>query len=347
MTSRTAESRTAESRAPGPRIVVSGSIATDHLMTFPGAIADQLIPGQLDHVSLSFLVDSLEIRRGGVGANIALGLGRLGLSPVLVGAAGADHAEYDAFLRAGGVDTSGVLTVPDLFTARFLCTTDRNGNQIASFYPGAMARAADISLADVLARTGPARLVLIGPDDPQAMRRRTEECRAAGIPFAADPSQQLARLTGEEAAGLVRGADLLFTNAYERELLLRKTGLSADDVLGQVGSWVTTLGPDGVRIERKGEPPLHTPPPPELRRADPTGVGDAFRAGFLAGTAWGLPVLTSAQAGCLLATLALEAVGTQEYAFEPADFLRRLADAYGTETAALVAPHLPAGGADA
>ncbi|GJF27939.1 kinase [Kitasatospora sp. NE20-6] len=337
---------TPDARRPAPlhdpdgRIVVSGSIATDHLMTFPGAIAEQLLPDELDRVSLSFLVDGLEIRRGGVGANIALGLGRLGLAPVLVGAAGSDHAAYDALLRDGGVDTAGVLTVPDLLTARFLCTTDRDQNQIASFYPGAMTRAATIRLADVLARTGPARIVLVGPDDPEAMRVRTEECRAAGIPFAADPSQQLARLTGAEALDLVRGAEVLFTNAYERELLLQKTGLAADEVLRQVGSWVTTLGADGVRIERRGEPDVRTSPPPERLKADPTGVGDAFRAGYLAATVWHLPTLVAARVGCLLATLALEAVGTQEYVLDPADFLRRLADAYGPDTAGLVGPHL-------
>ncbi|WP_431684043.1 PfkB family carbohydrate kinase [Kitasatospora sp. KL5] len=311
-------------------------------MVFPGSITDQLLPDRLDRVSLSFLVEDLEVRRGGVGANIAVGLGRLGLAPVLVGAAGADHAEYDAWLRANGVDTAGVLTVPDLLTARFLCTTDRDQNQIASFHPGAMARAATVRLREVLARTGPARLVLIGPDDPAAMRHRTQECRDAGIPFAADPSQQLARLSAEEAVHLVTGAELLFTNAYERELLLHRTGLTGAQVLDRVGSWITTLGADGVRTERRGEPPVETAPPPERARADPTGVGDAFRAGFLAATVWQLPVLTAARVGCQLATLALEAVGTQEYRFDPADFLHRLADAYGPATAGAVRPHLPA-----
>ncbi|GAA5015275.1 carbohydrate kinase family protein [Kitasatospora paranensis] len=320
--------------------MISGSIATDHLMTFPGSITDQLLADGLAHVSLSFLVDTLEVRRGGVGANIAFGLGRLGLRPVLVGAAGADHGPYDAWLRANGVDTTGVLVVPELFTARFLCTTDLRQNQIASFYPGAMAHAADIRLAEVLARTGPAALVLIGPDDPDAMLRRTAECRAAGIPFAADPSQQLARLDGPRAIALVDGARYLFTNAYERELLLRRTGLDAAALLGRVGTWVTTLGADGVRIERAGRPPVEVPAPPERVRADPTGVGDAFRAGFLAAGAWRLSLPTAARVGCLLATLALEAVGTQEYAFEPGSFLDRLAEAYGPAVADEVRPHL-------
>ncbi|MFF7457897.1 carbohydrate kinase family protein [Kitasatospora sp. NPDC008115] len=310
-------------------------------MTFPGRIAEQLLPEELDRVSLSFLVDGLEIRRGGVGANIALGLGRLGLRPVLVGAVGADHTEYDTWLRANGVDTRGVLTDPEVFTARFLCTTDRDQNQIASFYPGAMSRAADIDLHEVLARTGPARIVLIGPDDPGAMLRRTEEARSAGIPFAADPSQQLARLTGEQALALVDGAALLFTNAYERSLLLRRTGLTEEDLLKRVGTWFTTLGADGVRIERQGHPPIDVRPPRELRRADPTGVGDAFHAGVLAADTWGLSLRAAAEVGCLLATLALESVGTQEYDFHPETFLTRLATTYGPEAATHVRPHLP------
>ncbi|GAA1155097.1 adenosine kinase [Kitasatospora gansuensis] len=330
-----------EPATPG-QIVISGSIATDHLMTFPGLISDQLLPDQLTKVSLSFLVDGLKIRRGGVGANIALGLGRLGLRPLLVGAAGADHGEYDDWLRANGVDTRGVLTVPGQYTARFLCTTDRAQNQIASFHPGAMSRAADISLPEVLGRTGPARLVLIGADDPAAMLRRTAECRVAGLPFAADPSQQLARLTGDQVRTLVDGARWLFSNAYERSLLLERTGLTGAELLARVGTWFTTLGADGVLIERQGEPPIEVRPPRELRRADPTGVGDAFRAGVLAGEVWGLPLPVAARVGCLLATLALESVGTQEYVYRPEDFLRRLAEAYGGETAELVRPHVAA-----
>ncbi|MFD9125162.1 PfkB family carbohydrate kinase [Kitasatospora sp. NPDC059571] len=328
------------SAAPAGRIVVSGPIATDHLTTFPGSISDQLLAGRLDHVSLSFLVDDLEVRRGGAGANVAVGLGRLGLRPVLVGAAGADHGPYDVWLRANGVDTAGVLVVPELFTARVLCTTDLRENRIASFYPGATVRAADIRLDEVLARTGPAALVLIGPDDPGAMLRRTAECRVAGIPFAADPSQQLARLDGPQTTALLDGARYLFTNAHERELLLRRTGRDAAAVLGRVGTWITTLGADGVRIERAGRPPVLVPAPSERARADPTGVRDAFRAGFLAGAAWRLPLPTAARVGCLLATLAMESPGAQEYRYERGAFLARLADAYGPAEADAVRPHL-------
>jgi adenosine kinase len=320
-------------------IVVCGSIATDYLMTFPGRFAEQLIPDQLDHVSLSFLVDDLEIRKGGAAANIAFGLGRLGLRPVLVGAVGADFGDYRAWLGEHQVNTDHVLVSETRHTARFLCTTDTDRNQIASFYPGAMQEAREIDLLAILRRLSDALepdsadLVVISPDDPVAMLQYTAACRDTGQPFAADPSQQLARMDGPEIRLLVDGAAYLFTNAYERELLESKTGWRSAEVLDRVGTWVTTHGPDGATVETAGGERIEVPAAPELRRADPTGVGDAFRAGYLAGATWKLDPRRSAQLGCQLAALVLESVGTQEYPFSPADFAGRLAAAYGPEAA--------------
>ncbi|MFF9895053.1 carbohydrate kinase family protein [Streptomyces longispororuber] len=297
----------------GVRIAVTGSLATDHLLTYPGRFAEQLLPDQLDRVSLSFLADDLQVRQGGVGANIAFGLGKVGLNPLLVGAAGRDYAEQAARLRALGVDTSGVHISPTRHTARFVCTTDRDQNQIATFYAGAMAEARAIDLAALLARAGRFRLVHIGADDPEAMVRHTEACRTLGVPFAADPSQQLARLDTEQTRRLVAGAALLFSNAYEAALLCERTGWTEEEVLRQVGTWITTRGADGVTLARAGRPPAHVPAVPVGRVADPTGAGDAFRAGFLAGHAWGWPDDRSARLGCALAALALESAGTQEY----------------------------------
>ncbi|NUP35728.1 MAG: carbohydrate kinase family protein [Streptomyces sp.] len=294
------------------RIAVTGSIATDHLMAFPGRIAEQLLADRLDHVSLSFLVDTLEIRDGGVAANIAYGLAQLGHRPLLLGAVGADFAPYGERLAALGVDVSGIHVSRTRHTARFLCTTDPDGNQIASFHPGAMTEARNIDLAAVL-RTTPADLVLIGADDPAAMLRHTRACRTHGVPFAADPSQQLARLDGDEIRELVEGADHLFTNEYEHALLLAKSGWTRADVLRRVGTWVTTLGEKGSRVERAGDPPLDIPAVPTDRAADPTGVGDAFRAGYLAALTAGLDTAGCARLGSELATLALSSVGTQTY----------------------------------
>jgi adenosine kinase len=318
------------------RIAVSGSIATDHLMTFDGRFAEQLLADQLDHLSVSFLVDDLDIRRGGVAANICFGLAVLGLRPVLVGAVGADFGDYRAWLDGHGVDTAGVRVSQDRHTARFVCTTDLDQNQIASFYPGAMSEARDIDLGAL----GALDLVLISPNDPTAMTVHTSYCRSHGVRFAADPSQQLASLADEVIRDLLDGADILFGNAYEAALLERKTGWSAAEVLGKVGTRVTTHGADGVVIERGGDAALQVGVVAATAIVDPTGVGDAFRAGFLAGQSWALSLERSAQVGALLATLCVESVGPQEYVVEPAAARERLAEAYGDEAAAQISAHL-------
>jgi adenosine kinase len=322
------------------RIAVTGSIATDYLMTFNGRFADQLLPDQLHRLSLSFLADELDRRRGGVAANIAFGMALLGERPVLVGAVGSDWGDYESWLSRHGVDT-GSVHVSDLRnTARFFCTTDLDQCQIATFYPGAMTESRDIELAPIAARVGGLDLVVVAPNDPEAMRRHTEEARALGIPFVADPSQQLSSLDGDQIKALVDGAELLVSNDYEAALIVSKTGWSSDEVLDHVGTRITTLGAKGCVIERRGEAAIEVPVVPEDRKADPTGVGDAFRAGFLAARAWSLDLERSAQVGTLLATYVLETVGTQEYAVDRTAFLDRLAGTYGDAARDEVGPHL-------
>jgi adenosine kinase len=323
------------------KIAVTGSIATDHLMHFPGRFADQLIADQLHKVSLSFLVDDLVVRRGGVASNIAFGMGRLGLNPILVGAVGADFADYRSWLERHGVDCDSVHVSEVAHTARFVCTTDDDLNQIASFYAGAMSEARTIELTPVAERAGGLDLVLICANDPAAMVRHTAECRERGLPFAADPSQQLARMEGSEVLSLISGAEYLLTNDYERSLLESKSGLTGDEVLGHVKVRVTTLGKDGVEITGRGLDRLHVPVVRDVIADDPTGVGDGFRAGFLAGISWGLGLERAAQVGSLVAALVLETVGPQEYEITAEDFAKRLAGSYGDEAAAEVLPHLP------
>jgi len=324
------------------RIAVTGSIATDHLMTFPGKFTDQLIADKLDKVSLSFLVDELAIRRGGVAANIAFGLGVLGLRPLLVGAVGADFAEYRHWLEHHGVRTAGVRESMLRHTARFVCTTDADGNQIGSFYTGAMAEDAEIKIVPLAAEHG-IDLVLIGAGDPGAMVVHTAECRQAGLKFAADPSQQLARILGDEQVrALVDGADYLFGNEYEEALIERKSGWGSAEILARVGVRITTLGPAGARIDRQGQPPITVPAVPDAKPADPTGSGDAFRSGFLAAVAWGLSLERAAQLGNLMAVHALESTGPQEYNLKPGPLTERFATAYGDAAAAEVATYLPA-----
>jgi adenosine kinase len=278
-------------------VAVTGSIATDHLMTFPGRFTEQFVEGQLENVSLSFLVDDLVQHRGGAGANMAYGLGLLGLEPVLVGAVGSDFADYDAWLTRHGVDTANVHWSELKHTARFVCTTDAVNNQIASFYSGAMSEASSIELAPVCKRVGQPDLVVIGPNDPTAMTRHTEECRERGYPFVADPSQQLAWADGALIRNLVDGAEVLFTNEYEAALLLQKTGWTADEVLARVGCWVTTRAAEGVLVRRAGEEDLSVIAVPETKPVEPTGGGDALRAGFVAGRIWGLSLERATQLG--------------------------------------------------
>jgi adenosine kinase len=322
------------------RIAVTGSIATDHLMTFEGRFTDSLVVDQLDKISLSFLVEDLDVRRGGIAANIAFGMGCLGLDPVLVGAVGQDFADYRSWLERHRVDTASVHVSELRHTARFVCTTDSDHAQIASFYAGAMREARDIELAPIAERIGGLDLVVISANDPEAMLRHTEECRTRGYSFLADPGQQIAWMDGAGIRQLVDGATYLFSNEYEAALTEQKTGWTADEILDRVGTRVTTLGPKGVRFDAKDEPSIHVECAPEDRKVDPTGLGDGFRAGFLAALGWGLGLERCAQVGSLLAAYVIETKGTQEYELGQRRFLERFAGAYGPDAAAEVAPHV-------
>ena len=322
------------------RTAVTGSIATDHLMTFPGRFADSLVVEQLDKISLSFLVEDLEVRRGGVGANIAFGMACLGQHPVLVGAVGEDFVDYRSWLERHGVDCHSVHVSQTRHTARFVCTTDADHAQIASFYAGAMREARELELGPVADRVGGLDLVVVGPNDPEAMLRHTQECRSRGIPFAADPSQQLAWMDGEPIRELIDGAAYLFSNAYESALIEKKTGWSDAGISARVRTRVITHGRDGVHVVTAGEEPVTVHVAREVSKLDPTGVGDAFRAGYLTGVACGLPAQRCAELGSMLATYVIETVGTQEYELTRGRFLARLTEAYGPGSAEEIGPHL-------
>ncbi len=324
-------------------IAVTGSIATDHLMRFPGRFADQLLAEHLQKVSLSFLVDDLVIHRGGVAGNMAYAMGILGGEPTLIGAVGRDFDDYRGWLTAHGVDCDSVLVSETAYTARFVCTTDDDMAQLASFYPGAMSESRNIKLADVVARTGNPDLVIIGANDPDAMFLLTEECRSLGLPFAADPSQQLARLSGGEIRRLIDGATYLFTNDYEWDLLLQKSGWSEAEVMQQIQLRVTTLGEKGVDLVGRDGTFIHVDVVPETHKEDPTGIGDAFRAGFLTGRSAGLSLERAAQLASLVATLVLEAPGPQEWTWDRDAGLERVGDAYGADAAKDIAEALSGG----
>lgn len=302
-------------------IVVTGSIAYDYLMRFPGRFVEHFLPDRLDRVSLSFLVDEMRRQWGGCAANIAYNLALLGERPRLMGTVGQDFGEYRSWLEAHGVDTSLTREEPDLFTASFFVNTDHDGNQIASFYAGAMSRARELSLRDVQP-TG-VDLVVISPNDPEAMVKYVAECRELGIPYLYDPSQQIVRLSGEDLRAGVEGCDLLVVNEYEFELLRRRTGMDAEELrTAPARACVVTRGADGSVIWAD-DTAYEIPAVPPLRADDPTGVGDAFRAGLIKGLAMGLPWELVGRVGALAATYALEAPGPQGHRYSRAEFVAR------------------------
>jgi adenosine kinase len=322
------------------KIGVGGSVGIDHLMTFSGKFTDSLVADSLEKLSLSFLVDSMDVRRGGCAANIAFGMGTLGLNPILIAAVGKDWADYEAWLSRHGVDTGHVHISTTLHTAHFVVTTDQSLNQIASFFPGAMSEARNIELAPIMEKVGRLDMMVISPDDPAAMLRHSEVCRQLGIAFAADPSQQMARMSGDEIKLLIDGATYLFLNEYELALAMQKTGWSDAEILKRVKYRVVTLGSKGAKVESASGEFVEVVCPKEKAKVDPTGVGDSFRSGFIAGLAWGVSHERCAQLGALIATFVIETLGTQEYRFTKDEFVARFAEAYGSENAAEISAHL-------
>ena len=309
-------------------IIVTGSIAYDYLMSFPGKFTEHFLPEHMNRVSLSFLVDTMDKRRGGCAPNIAYTLALLGERPRLMGTAGQDFSEYRQWLEAAGIDTRLVKVVDGKFTASFFCSTDNESNQIASFYTGAMAHAAELSF-----RTAPdARLAIISPNDPEAMLQYAEECRTLDIPFVWDPGQQCARMSGEELAEGVRGATVVICNDYEFELLRQKTGLGESDVLDRADALVITRGENGCSILTAGNEPVDISAVPPHRIVDPTGVGDAFRGGFLKGMAEKASYETCARLGSVAATYALEHLGGQSHAYTWQEFRSRYEEHFGVLT---------------
>lgn len=306
-------------------IVVTGSIAYDYLMRFPGKFKDHLISDHLHQISVSFLVEQMTKHWGGVGANIAYNMALLGLRPKLLGTAGRDFPDYRRWLESTGVDTSTVQQIDDVFTASFFCNTDEDNNQIASFYSGAMEYAKHYALADVY--DGTPDLVIISPNDPQAMMQLAQECRDRRIPFIYDPSQQVARLSGEELFRDMQGAYVVICNAYEAEVISQKTGKSIDELRRSIDILVITEGERGSRILRNGEE-IRVPVFPTTTILDPTGVGDAYRAGFVYGLVAGWDLLLAGQVGALCATYVLEQVGTQNHRFTIPEFIERFRTHY-------------------
>jgi adenosine kinase len=306
-------------------IVVTGSIAFDYLMSFPGKFTEHFLPEHMSRLSLSFLVDSMDKRRGGCAPNIAYTLALLGERPRLMATAGQDFDDYRRWLDAAGIDTSLVKQVDGKFTASFFCSTDVASNQIASFYTGAMANAGELSFRTV----NGCKLTIISPNDPEAMLQYADECRALRIPFIWDPGQQCARMDGEQLRDGISGARLVICNDYEFELIRQKTGLDESTLLDQAEALVVTHGEHGCVIhERSGTTPVPAVPPHRI--VDPTGVGDAFRGGFMKGMAHGAEYEVCARLGGVAATYALEHLGGQSHAYSWPEFRSRYEEHFGT-----------------
>ena len=309
------------------RMIVTGSIAYDYLMSFPGKFTEHFLPEHFSRVSLSFLVDSMDKRRGGCAPNIAYTLALLGERPVLMATAGQDFGEYRQWLDAAGVDTSLVTQVPDKFTASFFCSTDTANNQIASFYTGAMANAAELSFRTA----GAVDLVIISPNDPAAMTQYAEECRTLGIPYIFDPGQQCARMSGAELRDGVKGARIVICNDYELELIRQKTEWGEAEILATSDALIVTRGEHGSSVIRR-DGRIDVPAVPPSQIADPTGVGDAYRGGLMKGLARGASYETCARLGSVAATYALEHLGGSSHAYTFDEFRRRYETQFGALT---------------
>jgi adenosine kinase len=309
------------------KLVVTGSIAFDYLMSFPGKFTEHLLPDHMHRVSLSFLVDTMDKRRGGCAPNIAYTLALLGERPLVMATAGQDFGDYRAWMEAAGIDTTYVKSVPDRFTASFFCSTDQAANQIASFYTGAMANAGELSFRTIPGLKGEG-LVIISPNDPEAMVQYAQECSTLGIRYIWDPGQQCARMDGTQLSEGISGAFMVIVNDYEFELLRQKTGMSERDVQDEVEVLVITRGEKGCSVFAGGSQKDVAAVLP-VRIEDPTGVGDAFRGGFMKGLATGVSYEECARLGSVAATYALEHLGGTSHAYSLDEFRARYAAHYG------------------
>ena len=301
-------------------VVITGSIAYDYLMRFPGHFKEHFLPEALEHISLSFLVDDMTKHWGGVAANIAFTMAKLGISPKLMGTVGRDFGDYRRWLESNGVDCSTVVQIDEVFTASFFCNTDEDNNQLAFFYGGAMNLARNYSLADVLSDVPD--LVVVSPNNPVAMVNLTDECRQRGIPFIYDPSQQVPRLSGDELKQGMRGAHLMVVNTYEASVICDKTGMTLDELREQIDILIITASEKGSTIFAPTET-IEIPAYKPRKIEDPTGAGDAYRAGLLVGIVNEWPLEIAAKVGALCATFALEYVGSQNHNFTAESFVRR------------------------
>lgn len=327
------------------QVLVTGSVAFDHIMDFPGLFGDHILPEKLHIINISFLVEKVEKQRGGCAANIAYSMALLGGRPRILAMAGHDFEGYRRWLVEQGVDVGGIGIVEDEITATAFITTDQGNSQITGFYPGAMARAGSLSVVeDVEGRE--IELVIVAPDDPGAMVRHCREARRAGVPLMFDPSFQVTAMEGEELVEAADGARFMILNDYELHVFLDKTGHDEESVFDLVDTVVVTLGAEGSRILHRDHGEIRVDTAPTSGVVDPTGAGDAYRGGFAAALSRGHDIETCARFGTVAATYAIETYGTSNHRYTREEFADRYEEAFGAfpeEIPETVAPKMEAG----
>jgi adenosine kinase len=309
------------------RIVVTGSLAYDYIMNFPGHFKDHILPDKVHMLTVSFLVESMRRMRGGVAGNIAYTLALLGERPLVVASAGGDFGEYREWMEQQGIDAGGIAEIEEDFTASCFINTDESNNQIVAFYPGAMGEAKNLSLLDL--GLGEEDLVVISPTDPEAMSRYADECRQLGVRFLFDPGKQTPRLDGEHILTGLEGASVLIGNDYEFAMMARKTGRSEEELISSVPLAVVTRGGEGSTIYAEDGGEVEIPIAPISKLTDPTGAGDAYIGGFVFGLARGFSLEVAGRVAALAGAYAIEHQGCQEHHYTPEEFVERYEGAFG------------------
>ncbi len=309
------------------RIIVTGSLAYDYIMNFPGKFSDHILPDKVHMLTVSFLVDSMRRLRGGTAGNIAYSLALLGAKTSVVSAAGQDFGEYRDEMNRVGVDTASIKLVPNEFTASCFINTDTMNNQIVAFYPGAVVHAREVTLESVGMQ--PDDWVIISPTDPESMLRHTQECKKAGVSYIFDPGKQTPRLDAKQILGGIDGCAALIGNDYEFGMMARTTGLSEAQLIAMAPLTIVTRGEEGSRIYARGQEPFEVPVAKPTQVVDPTGAGDAYLAGLTFGLSHKVPLEVAGRIAALAATYCIELKGCQEHRYTPADFRRRYLETFG------------------
>jgi len=304
--------------------LICGSIAFDKIMQYHGRFADTLLADQLHRVNVSFLVPSLRLEYGGCAVNIAYNLKLLGGEPLVMGTIGQDGGDYLERMRKQGLDTRAIRTIPDAYTAQCFVTADQDNNQINAFHPGAMQHSHENNVGD----QGPLRVAIISPDGRDGMLKHAADCAALGVPFMFDPGQQLPMFSGDELLRFIDGASYLACNDYEFEVVMDRTGLGLEQIAARLDALVVTRGGEGSDIYAGGE--RHRIPAVQAEQVvDPTGCGDAYRAGLLYGITQGFDWPTTGRIASLLGAIKIANAGGQNHYVEPEEIDRRFEAAFG------------------